>query len=88
MIFKASPDQEDVMYQHVPMSLMATPYPLKHYKHALELDPAMGKLVAGIVRDPSMINKTLDSFSKQDDFIARLLDVSKAFNECDASVPR
>jgi hypothetical protein len=54
----------------------------------LELAPAMGKLVAGIVRDPSMINKTLDSFSKQDDFIARLLDVSKAFNECDASVPR
>jgi hypothetical protein len=87
MIFKASPDQDDVLYQHVPMSLMATPYPLENYKEALEMEPGMGKLVAGITRDPAIINRTLESF-KQDDFIRRLLDVSKAFNECDASVPR
>jgi hypothetical protein len=48
----------------------------------------MGKLVAGIVRDPSLIHKTLGSFIKHDDFIARLLEVSSTFHGCDATVPR
>ena len=63
---------------------MPVPYPLKHYKHGLSIQPAMGSLVAGIIRDPkNTIHPVLDDFKQHDKFMERLLQVSDKFNEAE-----
>ena len=70
------------------MSLIPTPFPLEHYKHALQLQPSMGILMAGIIRQPEMIANILKKTAENDKFVERLLQVSKAFNDCEITDPR
>ena len=70
----------DFMYQHAPITLFPTPYPLDIYKKAYNLQHSMGELVAAIVADPERhIHGLLADFASKDPFLARLIGVSKAF---------
>jgi hypothetical protein len=63
-LVKKEKNDENCAYKHAPAALMPVPYPLKHYKMGLDLQPAMGNLVAGIIRDPkNTIHPVIDDFT-------------------------
>ena len=62
------------------MTLFPTPYPLDIYQQAYDLQGPMGDLVGSIISDPARnIHDLLADFARKDAFMARLIDVSKAF---------
>lgn len=61
----------------MPLSLFPTPFPAELYAESISLQPSLGKVVAGIVRDPQKnIYNALEEISKLDDFLARLVKIS------------
>jgi hypothetical protein len=58
----------------MPFSLFPTPFPAEVFKQSLELQPYLGQVVAGIVRDPhANIYPVLEGMAKLDEFLLRLL---------------
>ena len=52
------------------------------YTEAFSYQQAMGELMAGIISRPrSNIHNMLANFAQNDEFMSRLLDVSKAFTD-------
>ena len=70
-----------VCYQHAPISLFATPYPLHLYKHILKLQPQIGCLVSNLTASPKLIHKLLEGFLRYDPFLEKLVGVSKQYNK-------
>ena len=69
----------DPAYQHAPMTLFPTPYPIDIYKNAYNLQTAMGDLIGSIISNPRRnIHDLLANFASKDIFMARLINVSKA----------
>ena len=82
LMVKHSPDSQETRYNHAPISLFPTPYPIDMYREAVRLQYALGDLVSGIITKPQTnIHRLLANFSAKDEFLARLVNVSKAFNE-------
>ena len=62
------------------MTLFPTPYPIDIYKQAYDLQTAMGDLIASIISNPrTHIHDLLANFAAKDPFMARLINMSKAF---------
>mmetsp|Transcript_30449 Transcript_30449/g.40497 ORF Transcript_30449/g.40497 Transcript_30449/m.40497 type:complete len:90 (+) Transcript_30449:148-417(+) len=79
---KQNTTRGDPRYHHAPLALFPTPYPLDMYKEALSYQHALGELICGIIERPrSNIHALLTDFAKNDEFMSRLLEVSKAFTE-------
>jgi hypothetical protein len=79
---KATPNINDPKYTHTPISLFPTPFPLELYKESIALQPALGQVIAGIVRDPdNNIYEVLKDMQKLDEFMNKLLEVSHAFKQ-------
>ena len=63
------------------MTLFPTPYPMDIYRQAYDLQGPMGDLVGSIISEPVRnIHDLLEGFAKKDAFMARLIEVSKAFS--------
>ena len=81
-MLKQSKEPQDPAYIHMPLSLFPTPFPAELFVEALSLQPLLGNVVAGIVRDPEQnIACVLKEMEKLDEFLHKLLEISKAFNE-------
>lgn len=81
LTMKQSRDSNDQKYVHMPFSMFPSPFPAEPFHESLVLQPLVGKIVAGIVRNPAEnIFPVLDEISKLDDFLARLLQISRDFN--------
>lgn len=81
LMLKKTADSADATYVHMPFSLFPTPFPAESFSHSLELQPYMGQVVAGIVRDPRHnIFPVLQGISELDEFLKRLLSISEQFN--------
>ena len=65
------------------ISLFPTPFPVDKYELAKELQPHFGTLLANMVRQPSLILDALKYYYKTDDFLKRLIDISKAYAAVD-----
>jgi len=79
---KFNTEKKDARFIHAPMTLFPTPYPMTHFKKAFNYQIPLGTLIANIVRDPRQnIHKILAEFSKVDHFMARLIEVSEAFQK-------
>ena len=70
-----------ISYQHAPISLFPTPYPLHIYKELLKVQEPVGCLVSNLVANPLLIHEILDQFLKYDPFLAKLVDLSKQYNK-------
>ena len=69
-------------YVHAPLTLFPTPYPIDRYKEAIAYQQPMGQVVSGIVKDPEQhIHTLLKDFAEKDDFMKRLLKISRVFND-------
>ena len=68
-------------YQHAPVSLFPTPYPLHLYSKIYDLQRPMGSLVSSLTAHPEKIESILKDFLKYDQFLARLVEMSKAYNK-------
>lgn len=84
-MIKQSPSIETpeklITYQHAPMSLFPTPYPLHMFKSILNLQRPIGCLVSNLTSNPKMIHDLLESFLKYDPFLKKLVDMSKEYNK-------
>lgn len=82
LMIKRNTSKGDPTYTHAPLSLFPTPYPLDIYRDVLSVQIPMGDLISGIVADPSKnIHGLLANFATKDAFMARLIGVSKEFND-------
>ena len=82
LLIKQSPSpSQPVEYQHAPISLFPTPFPYQAYEKIYGWQKPMGILVASLAARPDKIHKILSSFLKYDPFLARLVQLSKSFNE-------
>ena len=64
LMVKKNTDPLNQDYIHCPISLFASPFPKNLYEHAVEMQPQIGKLIAGIISDPkNNIHGLLDEFS-------------------------
>ena len=65
------------------ISLFPTPFPVDKYELAKELQPHLGTLLANMVREPNLILDSLKYYYETDDFLKRLIDISKAYAAVD-----
>lgn len=86
MIKPKGTKHEDPHFVHMPVSMFPSPYPAELLNEAIAMQPVLGKIVAGIVRDPkNLIWKVLEEIAEHDDFVKEHVKVSKAFAERKAS---
>lgn len=70
----------------MPLSVFPTPFPAELLAESLKLQPSVGKVVAGLVRDPEHnMWQVLEEISKHDEFVVKLVKVSQAFAKRKAS---
>ena len=82
LLIKKYPHKENLTdYQHAPISLFQTPYPASTYDKIYQFQKPMGLLVSALTSRPQKINALLENFLKYDKFLARLVEVSKKYNE-------
>jgi hypothetical protein len=67
------------------ISLFPTPFPVDKYDLAKELQPHLGTLLANMVKEPKLILDSLKYYYETDDFLKRLIDISKAYAVIDES---
>jgi len=80
LMIKHNCTRGDFLYQHAPMTLFPTPYPIDIYKEAYHLQSSMGDLMSAIVSDPERnIHNLLGEFATKDAFMSKLIGVSEAF---------
>ena len=82
LMIKENTERGTPQYIHAPITLFPTPYPLDMYKKAIAYQEPMGEVVGGIVRDPvKNIHELLRDFSAKDEFMEKLLQISRAFTD-------
>ncbi len=78
---KSNNDPQSVDFSHCALSMLPTPFPLKLYNQAKDLQPYMAMMVSDLVHQPNQIHEILRFFQEQDPFLKRLIGMSKIFNE-------
>lgn len=63
----------DGFYEHAPMSLEATPFPVQQFTRAVELAAPFNSLVDAVAAQPQWLLGTLASVEAEDAFTARLM---------------
>ena len=77
-LIKKFPNKENLIeYQHAPISLFQTPYPLSIYKQVEAYQHPIGVLVSNLTAAPHKIGTILDSFLKYDQFLAQLVKIGR-----------
>lgn len=80
LMVKSSETHKDPNYVHAPVSLFPTPFPRDLFECTLAYQPVVGRLLGGLVGDPDQyIHGILYDFSKNDQFMQKLLSISKEF---------
>lgn len=75
------PNCQCFLYNHVPLSIFPMPFPADIWHDAAIKQQDISELIASLIAKPlAYIHGTLDSFSKFDKFMARLMEVSSKFN--------
>jgi len=81
LLIKQKPGRADIVdYQHAPISLFPTPYPFHIYKEVYEQQLPIGCFVSSLSSQPDHIYSILKNFLKYDQFLERLVGLSKSFN--------
>ena len=81
LLIKQSSEADKLLeYQHAPISLFPTPYPRHIYEKVLGYQEPLGILVSKLVQKPKLIHELLAGFLQYDDFLARLVKVSKKYH--------
>ena len=82
LMLKQKKENQDPAYIHMPFSLFPTPFPAELFSEAVTLQPILGEIVAGLIRDPTNnIAFVLKEMELLDEFLHKLLEISKEFNE-------
>lgn len=81
LIKQSSDRKKQLEYQHAPMSLFPTPFPIQAYEKIYAWQEDLGWLVSSLCSEPAKMHKILGSFLKYDPFLARLVQVSQRYND-------
>ena len=84
IVVKSKKDTHDhCEFEHMAVSLLPTPFPLRQYDQAKRMQDSLGLLLSKMIKDPAKyIYPPLDYFYRTDPFIKRLVDISKTYHAC------
>ena len=80
LLVKSTNDPSQVEYNHAPISLFSTPFSLKHYQQAKDLQPHLGVMINDLVSQPHYMYDILQYFKKHDELMQKMLLISEEFN--------